>query len=69
MKKKVVVVQESSTGRNNRFYDPARKKELSRADFVKEIKIGNYPDYHIRKINGIETPCSNPDNQSNNNLG
>lgn len=68
-KKEVVAVEESKTGRNTRFYDTAQKKEMSRDTFVKEIEAGNYPGYHIRDINGIKTPCSNPDNQTNNNLG
>ena len=38
-------------------------------EFVKQIKQHNYPNYHIRKINGIDTPISNPDKNTNNNLG
>ena len=32
-------------------------------------EIGNYEHYHVREINGIKTPVSNPDKSTNNNLG
>lgn len=41
---------------------------MSRSQFVQKIKQGNYPNYHIRKVNGIDTPVSNPDKSENNNL-
>ena len=41
---------------------------MTRAGFVKKIEQGNYPNYHVRKINGVKTPVSNPDGTSNNNL-
>ena len=28
-----------------------------------------YPDYHVRNINHVPTPVSNPDRSTNNNLG
>ncbi len=42
---------------------------MTRATFVAEISHGNYPSYHIRTINGIQTPVSNPDKKTSNNLG
>ena len=42
---------------------------MSRKEFVKEIKNGSYKNYHVRTINGIETPVSNPDKSALNNLG
>lgn len=42
---------------------------MTKASFVKEIEHGNYEDFHVRKINGLKTPCSNPDGNSKNNLG
>ncbi len=62
----VTVTKENDTGRNTHFVDG--NKTMTRAKFVKEIEIGNYPEYHVRKINGIKTPVSNPDNKTNNNL-
>jgi hypothetical protein len=68
MAKRVRTTSETSTGRNVRFKDPARPGEMSRSQFVKEIEQGNYPDYHVRKMNGVKTPCSNPDGSEGNNL-
>ena len=42
---------------------------MTRAQFVKAIKQGSFPDYHVRNINGIKTPVSNPDKTKKNNLG
>lgn len=69
MAKRVSVTHESSSGRNMRFHDNYRGTDMTRAQFVKAIKRGNYANYHIRNINGVETPVSNPDSTKNNNLG
>ncbi len=69
MAKTVEVTQESYSGRNQRFHDERTNRDMSRAEFVRQIKRGNYPEYHIRKINGLDTPVSNPDRSENNNLG
>ena len=42
---------------------------MTRNQFVNQIKQGNYENYHVRNINGVDTPVSNPDNTRNNNLG
>lgn len=68
-KKSVVVTKETSTGRNINFRDTSKGKDMSRSEFVKQIEKGNYPEYHVRKINNIKTPTSNPDKSSRNNLG
>jgi len=60
---------ETKTGRNTKFKDTNNGKTFTRPQLVKEIKKGNYKDYHIRKINNLDTPVSNPDKSSNNNLG
>ena len=67
-RKRVTVTQESDTGRNQRFHDNATNADMTRAGFVREIERGNYNDYHVRKINGIKTPVSNPDGKTGNNL-
>lgn len=41
---------------------------MTRAEFVREIERGNYPNYHVRDINGVKTPASNPDGNPRNNL-
>jgi hypothetical protein len=66
--KKVEVIQESDSGRNERFRDPTTGQEMSREDFVRKIEQGQYPAYHIREIDGIKTPVSNPDKSEGNNL-
>ena len=69
MSKSVKVMKENSTGRNIRFKDMETGKNMSLSDFVKAIKKDQYQDYHIRKINGVKTPISNPDSKKSNNLG
>lgn len=68
MAKRIKVTSESESGRNQIFYDPDKHKKMTRPEFVRAIKNDKYPDYHIRKINGIPTPCSNPDESKGNNL-
>jgi len=67
-KKRVTVTKESNTGRNQKFHDNYTGADMSRPDFVKQIENGNYSNYHVRNINGVKTPVSNPDGKSNNNL-
>ena len=67
-RKKVSVISETNTGRNHIFHDNYNGKTMTRPTFVKEIENGNYEGYHVRKINGILTPVSNPDTSKNNNL-
>ena len=68
-RKKVKAIEKNSTGRNTRFRDLRTEKEMSRSELVKKIEKGKYPDLHIRKVNGIKTPTSNPDGIKGNNLG
>lgn len=68
MPKRVKVTEESDTGRNESFHDNFTGKDMTRSQFVDEIKRGNYDNYHIRNINGVDTPVSNPDSTKNNNL-
>lgn len=67
-RKKVSVTKESPTGRNQKFRDNYTKQEMSRAEFVNEIQKGKYDNYHVRTINGVKIPVSNPDANTNNNL-
>jgi hypothetical protein len=68
MTKRVTVTHESDSGRNLGFHDNYNGDNMTRREFVREIKNGEYENYHVRVINGIETPCSNPDNSARNNL-
>ena len=68
-RKRVTVTSESSTGRNEHFHDNYTGANMSRQEFVNAIEHGDYPHHHIRVVNGIKTPVSNPDKSKNNNLG
>lgn len=68
MYKRVTVTKESDTGRNTHFRDNATGNNMTRNQFVKEIKKGSYDDYYVRDINGVPTPCSKPDSNKRNNL-
>jgi hypothetical protein len=67
-RKRVRVTNENSTGRNEKFHDNYTGADMTRKQFVNEINKGNYSNYHVRKINGVDTPVSNPDKSTNNNL-
>ena len=69
MTKRVIVIEESESGRNERFRDSLTGEEMTRKEFVSRIKEGEYKDYYTKKINGIPTPCSKPDKSTENNLG
>lgn len=68
-RKSVIVTHESSTGRNTGFKDVQTGSNMTRSQFVRQIEQGKYPEYHIRVINRVKTPASNPDSRSSNNLG
>jgi hypothetical protein len=68
MAKSVVVTSESDSGRNQKFHDNKSGKDMTRAEFVEQIEEGKFPDYHVRKVNGLNTPVSNPDRSVGNNL-
>ena len=68
-KPRVSVTSEAPSGRNQTFHDNRTGRNMNRQQFVRSIEIGNYEHYHVREINGIKTPVSNPDKSTNNNLG
>ena len=67
-RKRITVTQESPTGRGLKFHDNRTGADMTRAQFVKQIEAGKYPNYHVRKLSGVKTPASNPDNREYNNL-
>ena len=69
MGKRVSVTRESDSGRNQQFHDNASGRSMTRAEFVRQIQSGNYDNYHVRRVNGVPTPVSNPDGSDRNNLG
>lgn len=69
MPKRIKITSESDGDRNQRFHDNFTGADMTRAQFIREIEHGNYPNYHVREINEVKTPVSNPDGNSRNNLG
>lgn len=67
-RKRISVTRESNTGRNLRFKINSSNRTVSRAQLVKRIE-GGMSGYHVRNINGVKTPVSNPDGKTGNNLG
>ena len=67
-KKRVTVTSESGSGRNQKFHDNRTGADMTPAYFVRQIGAGNYPNYHVRNINGVKTPVSNPNGKEGNNL-
>ncbi|CAH6838015.1 conserved hypothetical protein [Vibrio chagasii] len=67
-RKRVTTTQESSSGRNTKFRDNYTGENMTRTQFVKKIESGEYSKYHVREINGVKTPVSNPDPSKDNNL-
>jgi len=68
MSKRITVTEESDTGRNEKFHDNHTGEDMTREQFVDKIEQGDYPNYHVRIINDIKTPVSDPDDSTNNNL-
>ena len=68
-RKRIKVTNENDSGRNQQFHDNYTGTDMTRQQFVNKIKKGEYSNYHVRKINGVDTPVSNPDHSENNNLG
>jgi hypothetical protein len=66
---RVSVTKESDTSRNLAFHDNRTGADMTRAAFVKQIERGNYDAYHVREINGVKTPVSNPNGRESDNLG
>ena len=65
---KITTTSESSSGRNLRFDVPGQGN-LSRRELVQQIRSGQHEDYHVRIINRVATPVSNPNGSENDNLG
>lgn len=68
-KPRITVTQETESGRNTNFRDNSTGKNMTRLQFVRKIEKGDYADYHIRRINDVETPASNPNKSEKDNLG
>ena len=65
---RVTTTRESKSGRNVRFHDNCTGVDMNIGGFVKRIEQGRYPKYHVRRINGLKTPVSNPNGRKCDNL-
>ena len=68
-KPRLSVIQENDSGRNLVFKDTATGAIMSRAATARKIEQGTYPNYHVRRVNGLKTPASNPNSREWDNLG
>jgi len=66
---KYVTVTSVKGNSNMTFSDPVAGIIMNRNEFVQAIRDKLYRNYHIRRINNIEVPVSNPDGDGGNNLG
>lgn len=67
-KSKITTTLESPTGRNLRFDVPGQGN-VTRQALVQQIRAGEQPGYHVRVINRLATPVSNPNGTESDNLG
>ncbi len=67
-KKRITATQTNKTGRNIKYRDNYKDFDMSRMCFVRRIEKGEYSNYHVRMINNVKTPVSNPDSKKKNNL-
>lgn len=58
---RAIVLQESSSSNDMNFRDIQTGLRMTRAEFVRAIEKGKYPDYHIRIIEGLKIPVLNRD--------
>lgn len=66
---RIKVTSQTKSGRNTAFHDNHTGKNMTRTQFVHEIKAGNYNNYSVKNIGNKPTPVSKPDSSKNNNLG
>lgn len=67
-KSRIKVTSESPSGRNQNFKDTIVGEDMTRSEFISKIKAGIYPDFYVRRQNGVMTPVSKPDGDTSNNL-
>jgi len=69
LSKPILVLEESTTGRNELFIDQSTGQVFDRETLVLSIESGKFPSYKVASIGGISTPMSKADGVSSNNLG
>lgn len=55
-------------GRRNETYDIGSRKDVPRAQVVREIMQGKHPDAHVIRINGTDYARDNPDRSKADNV-
>lgn len=55
-------------GGRNESYQIGNRKEVPRAEAVREVKAGKHPDAHVVRINNREYVRDNPDHSKNDNV-
>lgn len=55
-------------GGRNESYQIGNRKEVPRAEAVREVKAGKHPDAHVVKINNREYVRDNPDHTKKDNV-
>lgn len=68
MPKRIKTIEQSRTGRNLKFHDNFKNKDMTDKQFIEAIKKGKYPRYSVKNIHGRETAVSKPDKSIDNNL-
>lgn len=63
-----IVGKNDGPGGRNEHYDIGRRKDVSRAQVVREIKQGKHPGAHVVKINNREYARDNPDSSKKDNV-
>ncbi len=65
----VRVTRETDSGLNTQFIDESTGQTMTRGQFASQIEAGNYPEYHVRRVDGRRIPASNPNSSEGDNLG
>lgn len=55
-------------GGRNETYNVGKRKNVPRAQVVKEIEQGKHPDAHVVKVNGEKYARDNPDHSKKDNV-
>lgn len=63
-----IIGNNDGPGGRNETYKIGGRKEVPRAEAVKEVKAGKHPDAHVVKVKGREYVRDNPDSSKKDNV-
>jgi hypothetical protein len=63
-----IIGNNDGPGGRNESYKIGSRKQVPRAQAVREVKNGQHPDAHVVKINNIEYVRDNPDSSKADNV-